>query len=222
MLFQCGKNCEKSWTKNVCNILVLAVFACFLKTFSPLNKYGILRFLLSYRHNITIDSVYIFRLNHSSLNNEFFAKASQEWKERLLRGDFTPEALQKTKLDAERDRSKLDPWKARHFEPIWGIRKDYVLCDSVNVLDVKPAIKRRLRRKSKITSAVPGASGDAASVDEVDSRKPISDEDEPLLKRVKHKSPTAATAASVQLDVMAGISEPEPASQPEEQGMNLV
>ena len=32
------------------------------------------------------------KVSHSSFNNEFFAKASQEWKERLLRGDFTGKA----------------------------------------------------------------------------------------------------------------------------------
>jgi hypothetical protein len=53
----------------------------------------------------------VFRLRHSSLNNEFFAKASQEWRERLLRGDFTPEMQQKAKCDLEKDKQRLDPWK---------------------------------------------------------------------------------------------------------------
>lgn len=53
----------------------------------------------------------LFRVIHSALNNEFFAKACQEWKERLLRGDFTLESIQKTKSDVEKDRVNVDHWK---------------------------------------------------------------------------------------------------------------
>ena len=62
------------------------------------------------------------RLNASSLNNEFFARACLEWQERLAEGEFTPENQQKLKSEADRERSKLDPWKLKHFEPIWGDR----------------------------------------------------------------------------------------------------
>ncbi|XP_046675287.1 polycomb protein Asx-like isoform X1 [Homalodisca vitripennis] len=61
-----------------------------------------------------------FRLSASGLNNEFFARACLEWRERLAEGEFTPENQQKLKAEAEREKSKLDPWKLKHFEPIWG------------------------------------------------------------------------------------------------------
>ncbi|XP_054284764.1 polycomb protein Asx-like isoform X2 [Macrosteles quadrilineatus] len=61
-----------------------------------------------------------FRLSASGLNNEFFARACLEWRERLAEGEFTPEHQQKLKTEAEREKSKLDPWKLKHFEPIWG------------------------------------------------------------------------------------------------------
>ena len=67
------------------------------------------------------------RLNASAFNNEFFAKACQEWRERLTRGDFSPEAVQKNRSDYESDRRRLDPWKVRHFEPLWGIKRVYDL-----------------------------------------------------------------------------------------------
>ncbi|XP_052869367.1 uncharacterized protein LOC128275031 [Anopheles cruzii] len=63
------------------------------------------------------------RLNPSSLNNEFFARASQEWRDRLSEGEFTPEAQLKLRAEADRERSKVDPWKLKHFEPMWGDRK---------------------------------------------------------------------------------------------------
>lgn len=45
------------------------------------------------------------------MNNEFFARACLEWRERLSEGEFTPEHQQKLKAEAEREKSKLDPWK---------------------------------------------------------------------------------------------------------------
>ncbi|XP_015591845.1 polycomb protein Asx isoform X2 [Cephus cinctus] len=56
----------------------------------------------------------------SGLNNEFFARACLEWRKRLTEGEFTPENQQRLKMEAERDKHKLDPWKLKHFEPIWG------------------------------------------------------------------------------------------------------
>ncbi|KAL5289494.1 ASXL2 family protein [Megaselia abdita] len=60
------------------------------------------------------------RLNSSSLNNEFFARACLEWSQRLGEGEFTSENQAKIKSEADKERSKLDPWKMKHFEPLWG------------------------------------------------------------------------------------------------------
>lgn len=51
------------------------------------------------------------RLSTSGLNNEFFARACLEWQERLAEGEFTPENQQKLKAEAEKEMSRLDPWK---------------------------------------------------------------------------------------------------------------
>ena len=60
---------------------------------------------------ISYKTVYNFRLAQSALNNEFLTKACHEWKERLLRGDFTSESLQRAKADIEKDKNNVDPWK---------------------------------------------------------------------------------------------------------------
>ncbi|XP_043469306.1 polycomb protein Asx isoform X2 [Leptopilina heterotoma] len=60
----------------------------------------------------------------SGLNNEFFARACLEWRKRLAEGEFTPENQQRLKMEAERDKNKLDPWKLKHFEPIWGEKRE--------------------------------------------------------------------------------------------------
>ncbi|KAL3868234.1 hypothetical protein ACJMK2_041065 [Sinanodonta woodiana] len=60
------------------------------------------------------------RISSTALNNEFFTKSCQEWRERLKEGEFTPENQQRIKMEVEREQSKIDPWKAKNFEPIWG------------------------------------------------------------------------------------------------------
>ncbi|XP_074103481.1 transcriptional regulator additional sex combs isoform X2 [Cotesia typhae] len=60
----------------------------------------------------------------SGLNNEFFARACLEWRKRLAEGEFTPENQQRLKMEAEKDKNKLDPWKLKHFEPIWGEKRE--------------------------------------------------------------------------------------------------
>ena len=47
---------------------------------------------------------------------------------------FPGETMAKSKSDIERDKSKIDPWKVIHFEPVWGIRKDCQM-DEVNPAD---------------------------------------------------------------------------------------
>ena len=66
------------------------------------------------------------RVFYCSLNNEFFAKSTQEWKDRLSEGNFTLENMAKTRADNEKDKQKTDPWKVQHFEPVWGIQKDFL------------------------------------------------------------------------------------------------
>lgn len=60
------------------------------------------------------------RLSSSALSNEFFARACQEWRERLTDGELTHES--QLRMRAEQDRATLDPWKGRHFEHVWGLR----------------------------------------------------------------------------------------------------
>jgi hypothetical protein len=61
-------------------------------------------------------------LNPSSINNEFFNRACIEWRDRLSNGEFTNEHQTKLRAEHEREKSKIDPWKAKNFEGIWGIK----------------------------------------------------------------------------------------------------
>lgn len=102
------------------------------QTFSllpPLYQFNLIQLLPSVdRESIVTEHKYppntvpteTIKLGSSSLNNEFFARACLEWRERLSEGEFTPENQIKLKTEADRERNKLDPWKLKHFEPIWG------------------------------------------------------------------------------------------------------
>lgn len=117
------------------------------------------------------------RLSTSGLNNEFFARACQEWRERLAEGEFTPENQQKIKSEAEREKSKLDPWKLKHFEPIWG-EKNQNCIDNKLLLDnpprptlkttiklrqstvAKPVLQKQIRTVGAITRAITSFRGE--------------------------------------------------------------
>uniref|UniRef100_A0A0K2VEN7 DEUBAD domain-containing protein n=1 Tax=Lepeophtheirus salmonis TaxID=72036 RepID=A0A0K2VEN7_LEPSM len=109
------------------------------------------------------------KLRQSGLNNEFFAKASQEWRERLHKGDFSSDVVQRNKQDIEKDKSKIDPWKFRNFEPIWGMTKNFDLEDSLPEIDIP--LKNAL-------------SNQELKVDTINDSS--SSEDEPLMKRCKY------------------------------------
>ncbi|XP_055621187.1 polycomb protein Asx isoform X5 [Toxorhynchites rutilus septentrionalis] len=90
----------------------------------PLFQYKLVQLLPSVDRPLVMDASDCerngIRLNPSSLNNEFFARACLEWRDRLAEGEFTPENQLKLKSEAEKEKSKLDPWKLKHFEPMWG------------------------------------------------------------------------------------------------------
>lgn len=119
------------------------------------------------------------RLSTSGLNNEFFARACLEWRERLAEGEFTPENQQKLKSEAEREKSKLDPWKVKHFEPIWGEKNQTHIEGNKLILNnpprptlkttiklrptasvSKPVIQKQIRTVGAITRAITSFRGE--------------------------------------------------------------
>ncbi|XP_063838919.1 putative Polycomb group protein ASXL3 [Ostrinia nubilalis] len=94
------------------------------------------------------------RLNSSSLSNEFFARACLEWQDSLSGGEFTPENQQKMKTEAEKEKSKIDPWKLKHFEPFWG-EKSKKERSAVSMNSERPSLKTtiKLRPTASITSS---------------------------------------------------------------------
>lgn len=90
----------------------------------PLYQYKLVQLLPSVDRPVIDNDTETIRLNSSSLTNEFFARACLEWRERLGEGEFTPENQLKLRTEAEKEKIKLDPWKLKHFEPIWGYKSN--------------------------------------------------------------------------------------------------
>ena len=63
----------------------------------------------------SFDCLHYFRLTTTSLNNEFFGRACESWRCRLGEGEFTHDNQIKLKVEAEKERTKLDPWKVKCF-----------------------------------------------------------------------------------------------------------
>ncbi|XP_008192915.1 polycomb protein Asx isoform X2 [Tribolium castaneum] len=104
------------------------------------------------RNNSVTNSTDSLELSNSGLNNEFFARACVEWQDRLAEGEFTPENQQKLKLEADKERSKLDPWKLKHFEPIWGDRSQTEPPQNFNTpLASRPPIKTTIKLRPTTT-----------------------------------------------------------------------
>ncbi|XP_064625309.1 putative Polycomb group protein ASXL3 [Lineus longissimus] len=94
-----------------------------------LNKHNFVELPVSYQYSLIqllpdcdkiVSADASLRLSPSALNNEFFTKACNEWKQRLADGEFTPENQIRIKQEEEKEHARLDPWKVKHFEPVWG------------------------------------------------------------------------------------------------------
>lgn len=86
----------------------------------PLYQYQLVKLLPKVDKSVGSDGG--LRPSHTAFTNEFFASACHSWKDRLQDGDFMTDMQQKMKQEEER-LAKLDPWKAKFFEPVWGKRK---------------------------------------------------------------------------------------------------
>lgn len=59
-------------------------------------------------------------LSPTALNNEYFTKAHRHWAKQLKESKLNSDFVQKCKADLERGKQNLDPFKVKHFEPIWN------------------------------------------------------------------------------------------------------
>ncbi|KAK7100125.1 putative Polycomb group protein ASXL2 [Littorina saxatilis] len=155
------------------------------------------------------------RASPTALNNEFFGKACQEWKDRLVEGEFTPENQLRLKAEEEKEQKELDPWKAKHFEPVWGQR---------NLSDVPKATDLSQAKQTDV-SAAPASPGPikvkvkppnrqstlvSAMLRQRAVARSLSADTGPPLPAVTQKplSTAASTSVTSQVGLLATVSQP--------------
>lgn len=113
------------------------------------------------------------RLSSSSLNNEFFARACLEWRDRLAEGEFTADNQMKLKSEADRERSKVDPWKVKHFEPFWGATEKEAAASGGRTAATAARTKLRARGSGGFGKTSPQMMTGMSAVQETKDRPPI-------------------------------------------------
>lgn len=56
----------------------------------------------------------------TALSNEHFARFCAKYVEKLSENKLSDKAIEQAKNDATKELAKLDPWKLKNYEPIWG------------------------------------------------------------------------------------------------------
>lgn len=60
------------------------------------------------------------RASDTAMNNEYFARFCTQYLEKLSDNKLSEKAVEQAKSDTSRELAKLDPWKLKNYEPIWG------------------------------------------------------------------------------------------------------
>ena len=83
----------------------------------PAYQYQLLILLPECDREVGRDSA--LRLSKHALNNEFFSRSCQEFKDKLMDGEFNSDIIQRAKHEVQIN-NRIDPWKAKFFEPVYG------------------------------------------------------------------------------------------------------
>ena len=90
----------------------------------------------------------------SALNNEYFTKSNRYWLKQLKESKLNSDFIQKCKADLDKQRQNLDPFKIKHFEPVWTaplnsrLKYDELLeKDRLNKLNQKKKLKAQDSKK---------------------------------------------------------------------------
>lgn len=76
--------------------------------------------LLPELDQITDEETGCLKASETALNNEHFARFCSQYLEKLSDNKLSDKSIEQAKADTLRELAKLDPWKLKNFEPIWG------------------------------------------------------------------------------------------------------
>lgn len=86
------------------------------------------------------------KASETALSNEYFARFCAQYQEKLSNNKLSNEAMEQAKNDTSRELAKLDPWKLKNFEPIWGQK---LISQTTDSEDEDIMLDRLIRRVSK-------------------------------------------------------------------------
>lgn len=92
------------------------------------------------------DSDGSLKASDTALSNEYFARFCLQYLEKLSDNKLSDEAVEQAKTDTSRELAKLDPWKLRNFEPIWGQK---LISQTLDEDDEDQMLDKLLRQVSK-------------------------------------------------------------------------
>lgn len=86
----------------------------------PINSQTQLTTLLPKFDQISHGSDALLKPSPTALSNEYFSRFCAQYVEKLSDNKLSEEAIEQAKNDTTKELSRLDPWKLRNYEPIWG------------------------------------------------------------------------------------------------------
>lgn len=86
------------------------------------------------------------RPSETALTNEYFARFCTQYLEKLSDNKLSDKAVEQAKTDTSRELAKLDPWKLRNYEPIWGKK---LISQALNDGEEEDMLDNLLRQVSK-------------------------------------------------------------------------
>lgn len=125
----------------------------------PLYQYTLMLMLPSVDRPVITDSTGKMTLVQESFKNAFYMRACSEWRDRLSEGEFLLDHASKNRIDAQK-KANVDPWKLKHFEPIWGDKKAKVTFIQRKAAKVEPKVNERAAKLAKRRSTLCSTSSD--------------------------------------------------------------
>jgi len=92
------------------------------------------------------------KASDTAMSNEYFVRFCTQYQEKLSENKLSEKAVEQAKSDTSRELAKLDPWKLKNYEPIWGRKlisqkaSDDNEEDNLNTV-LNQVSRRRKRRK---------------------------------------------------------------------------
>lgn len=95
----------------------------------------------------------LLRPGKTAMSNEYFVRFCQRFQEKLSENKLSGEAIEQAKIDTHKELGKVDLWKLRNYEPVWGKKLISQIIDedddSRTMQEIMSQIDKRNRRRTK-------------------------------------------------------------------------